>query len=163
MPTDRKPRVLVFIVAYYAESTILEVLERIPDMPDYEVEVLLIDDSSKDGTFDRAERLRRHGYRFPLTVLANPVNQGYGGNQKLGYQYAVQNDFDHVALLHGDAQYAPEVLPVLFEPLTHRAWLLRLILLGKRRNGVGRWRRRGAENAFEHELATQHRGGPMRM
>ncbi len=45
---------------------------------------------------------------FPLTVLYNPDNQGYGGNQKMGYHCAVRNGFDFVALLHGDGQYAPE-------------------------------------------------------
>lgn len=120
MESDRKPRALIFIVAYYAESTIQEVLDRIPEMPEFEVEVLLIDDCSQDGTFDRAERLRRSGYRYPLTVLANPVNQGYGGNQKLGYHFAIENRFDFVALLHGDAQYAPEMLPTLFAPLRRR-------------------------------------------
>src|ERR1044071_10300678 len=103
MTPDRKPRVLVFIVAYYAESTILDVLQRIPELPDYEVEVLIIDDCSSDKTFEHADRLRRLGqYRHRLTVLANPVNQGYGGNQKLGYRYAVEKGFDFVALVHGD-------------------------------------------------------------
>lgn len=117
MESGSKPRVLVFIVAYFAESTIEEVLHRIPAMSEYDVEVLLIDDGSSDATFARAEQLRRKGYPHRLTVLANPVNQGYGGNQKLGYRYAVENRFDAVALLHGDAQYAPEVLPLLFAPL----------------------------------------------
>ena len=115
---ERKPRVLVFIVAYYAESTILDVLERIPELPDYDTEVLIIDDGSSDATYVLAERLRRLGsYRHTLTVLRNPVNQGYGGNQKLGYHYAIENGFDFVALLHGDGQYAPEMLPELLEPL----------------------------------------------
>ena len=48
---------------------------------------------------------------FKVTVLYNPVNQGYGGNQKIGYHYAIKNGFDFVALLHGDGQYAPEKLP----------------------------------------------------
>jgi glycosyltransferase involved in cell wall biosynthesis len=50
-------------------------------------------------------------------VLYNPVNQGYGGNQKIGYHYAIENGFDFVALLHGDGQYAPEMLGALTEPL----------------------------------------------
>jgi SAM-dependent methyltransferase len=52
-----------------------------------------------------------------LTVLVNPVNQGYGGNQKLGFRYAIDNKFDIVALIHGDGQYAPEALPQLLRPL----------------------------------------------
>jgi glycosyltransferase involved in cell wall biosynthesis len=54
---------------------------------------------------------------FKVSVLYNPVNQGYGGNQKTGYHYAIEKDFDFVALLHGDGQYAPEVLGQLVEPL----------------------------------------------
>jgi glycosyltransferase involved in cell wall biosynthesis len=118
MTTDRKPRALIFIVAYYAESTILEVLRRIPALDGYDTEVLIIDDCSGDATYALSDELRRLGtYRHKLTVLTNPVNQGYGGNQKLGYHYAVEQGFDYVALLHGDAQYAPEMLPDLFAPL----------------------------------------------
>lgn len=118
MSADRPPRVLVFIVAYFAESTILKVLDRIPDLKGYDVEVLIIDDCSADGTFALSERLRATGnYKHKLTVLANPTNQGYGGNQKLGYHYAIDRGFDHVVLLHGDGQYAPEMLPDLLAPL----------------------------------------------
>ena len=45
------------------------------------------------------------------------MNQGYGGNQKIGYQFAIQHRFDFVALIHGDGQYAPECLPDLVRPL----------------------------------------------
>lgn len=118
MTGDHKPRVLIFVVAYHAETTIVEVLHRIPELPDYEIEVLIIDDSSSDATYALSERLRRLGnYRHRLTVLVNPVNQGYGGNQKIGYHYAIKNGFDIVALLHGDGQYAPEILPELLDPI----------------------------------------------
>jgi GT2 family glycosyltransferase len=52
---------------------------------------------------------------FRMTVLYNSINQGYGGNQKIGYHYAIENGFDYVALLHRDGQYAPEVLPDLMK------------------------------------------------
>jgi hypothetical protein len=113
-----RPRLLVFIVAYWADGTILEVLGRIPPLKDYDVEVLVIDDCSGDQTFGRSEALRRSGtYPHKLTVLANPANQGYGGNQKIGYHYAIKRGFDFVVLLHGDGQYAPECLPDLVRPL----------------------------------------------
>ena len=115
-----KPRLLIFIVAYHAESTIASVLSRIPKniLEDYEAEVLIIDDSSKDGTFDKSlDFLNEAPFPFKTTVLYNPENQGYGGNQKIGYQYAIKNEFDFVALIHGDGQYAPECLGALLEPL----------------------------------------------
>jgi len=117
---QKKPRVLIFVVAYNAERTIESVLSRIPVSlaDEYEVEILAIDDSSRDRTFEVGHKIQLAGAApFPLRVLFNPVNQGYGGNQKIGYHYAIQNNFDFVALLHGDGQYAPEVLPELLKPL----------------------------------------------
>ncbi|MBN1557823.1 MAG: glycosyltransferase [Lentisphaerae bacterium] len=114
--TDKK--VLIFIVAYHAESTIAQVLERIPaDALPPGTDVLVIDDESSDRTFEEALRRRETLGPLHLTVLSNPVNQGYGGNQKLGYRYAIEHGYDAVALLHGDAQYAPEKLPELIGPI----------------------------------------------
>ena len=115
-----KPRLLIFIVAYNAERTIADVLTRIPHSLTalYEVEVLVIDDASHDRTFERGEEVRRAAtLPFALHVLLNPVNQGYGGNQKIGFQFAIEHGFDFVALVHGDGQYAPECLPELVKPL----------------------------------------------
>src|SRR5262249_48728816 len=115
-----KPRLLVFIVAYFAERTIGKVVRRIPTdlLTTYDVEILISDDSPKDATFAEGVAIGNHA-ALPLkvTVLYNPVNQGYGGNQKIGYHYAIENGFDFVALLHGDGQYAPEMLGPLTEPL----------------------------------------------
>ena len=115
-----RPKLLIFIVAYHAETTIKNVLTRIPPAlgDQYDTEVLIIDDASRDQTFDRGREVQREGLlAFPVTVLCNPVNQGYGGNQKIGYFYAIRNGFDFVALLHGDGQYAPECMPDLLRPL----------------------------------------------
>ena len=111
-----RTKVLIFVVAYNAERTIREVIRRIPaDLAGCDTEILIVDDCSTDRTFDRARELEQTP--FPATVLYNPVNQGYGGNQKIGFHYAIQHGFDIVALVHGDGQYAPESLPELLQPL----------------------------------------------
>ncbi len=120
MEQNNKPKLLIFIVAYNAEKTIESVLRRIPVtlQEHYVVDVLIIDDSSKDETFECSERLKGvKDIPFDITVLYNPINQGYGGNQKLGFRYAIVKEYDWVALVHGDGQYAPECLPQLLEPL----------------------------------------------
>src|SRR5439155_8683730 len=92
-------------------------LTRIPrSLHSDQVEVLIIDDSSKDETFLYGLRYQQRQSDFRITVLRTPVNQGYGGNQKLGYRYAIDHGFDIVALVHGDGQYAPEKLPALPKP-----------------------------------------------
>ena len=81
----RRKRLLVFIVAYHAESTIDSVLARIPNelTHDFDVEVLIIDDGSRDATFSRADENRQYsGRTFPIHLLYNPINLGYGETKK---------------------------------------------------------------------------------
>jgi len=115
----RKAKLLIFIVAYYAESTLRRVLERIPGdlFEEYDCEVLVVDDGSEDRTFEIGHEYKQSHREIEITVLRNQYNQGYGGNQKIGYAYAIARGFDFVALLHGDGQYAPEELPHLVAPL----------------------------------------------
>ena len=58
-------------------------------------------------------------FNLKLNIFSNPANQGYGGNQKIGYHYSIKKKFDFVVLLHGDGQYAPEELPKLLNGLHH--------------------------------------------
>jgi glycosyltransferase involved in cell wall biosynthesis len=113
-----RPRIGIFIVAYNAETTLARVLDRIPETLRDEVEeVFVFDDASQDDTY-RSAREYQAARAWPnLRIFRNPVNRGYGGNQKLGYSYAMERGLDFVVLLHGDGQYAPEELPRMLEPL----------------------------------------------
>ena len=100
---------LIFIVAYNHENFISKVLDRLPQtVKNNNYEILVIDDASKDETFNTAINWSNLNSEINIKVLKNPTNLGYGGNQKLGFQYAIENNFDTLALLHGDGQYAPE-------------------------------------------------------
>src|SRR5438105_4711054 len=50
---SQAPRLLIFVVAYHAEKTLVSVLERIPTcvFQDYRSEILVVDDASMDNTF----------------------------------------------------------------------------------------------------------------
>lgn len=98
-------------------------LDRIPEsiwhgVP-YACDILVIDDFSTDATWDMCNAYSARTGR-KVTALRTPANQGYGGNQKLGYTYAIQQGYDAVVMLHGDGQYAPELLPEMIEPLAQR-------------------------------------------
>jgi 2-polyprenyl-3-methyl-5-hydroxy-6-metoxy-1,4-benzoquinol methylase len=111
-------RIGILIVTYNAVSTILSVLKRItPNVWNNVEEVAIFDDASQDPTYEFALGLRSLMDVPKLTVLKNRRNLGYGGNQKAGYKYFIERGFDIVVLLHGDGQYAPEILSHLYKPI----------------------------------------------
>ena len=110
--TRKDLRFAIFVVAYNAVTTLRKVLDRIPKEAWEAVEeVYVFDDASQDDT-----ELLGQGYKASrgadkLKVYRNEHNLGYGGNQKKGYAYAIERGYDYVILLHGDGQYAPELIP----------------------------------------------------
>lgn len=111
-------RIGIFIINYNAVSHLVETIARIPEETYSRVEeIFVIDDCSTDNSYYAALGYKHEKNIKKLTVHRNETNQGYGGNQKVGYRYAIERDFDVVALVHGDGQYAPEVLGDLLDPL----------------------------------------------
>jgi glycosyltransferase involved in cell wall biosynthesis len=119
MASEPRRRLLIFVIAYYAEESLGKVLDRIPReiFSEYDCEILVVDDASEDRTFAIGRHYKNVHPEIRMTVLRNEYNRGYGGNQKVGYVYAIQRQFDFVAMVHGDGQYAPEELPRLVAPL----------------------------------------------
>jgi glycosyltransferase involved in cell wall biosynthesis len=135
-----RPRLLVFILTYEAASHIAAVIARVPrDLEEqFDTHVLVIDDGSTDGTAEIARDALRHAaLPYGWTVLANPHNQGYGGNQKLGYHWAIEHKFDVVVMVHGDGQYPPEQVGPLAELAYEHgaAFGSRLAVAGQARRG----------------------------
>lgn len=111
-------RIGVFIVAYNAEATLASVLRRIPSQVGEKLEeVFVFDDFSTDRTYEVGLEQLGTPHGAKLVMKRNDRNLMYGGNQKLGYRYAMERGFDIVVLLHGDGQYAPEVMDRLLAPL----------------------------------------------
>jgi 2-polyprenyl-3-methyl-5-hydroxy-6-metoxy-1,4-benzoquinol methylase len=111
-------RIGILIVAYNALSTLLPVLKRItPNVWQNVQEVVVFDDASWDATYELAVGVKTFRNLPKLRVFKHQTNLGYGGNQKAGYRYFLDKGFDAVVLLHGDGQYAPEILSHLYRPI----------------------------------------------
>ncbi len=114
----RGKRIGILIVAYNAVATLAGVLHRIkPNVWRNVEEIAVIDDASQDATYDLAVGMKTLWMLPKLQVLRHPRNLGYGGNQKAGFRYFLDKGFDIVILLHGDGQYAPEILAQLYHPI----------------------------------------------
>jgi len=108
----------ILVVAYNAATTLAAVLDRIPeDFRDSITSVIVGDDHSQDQTHLVAVGYQQLDPDLPLQITRHDSNLGYGGNQKWGYRTAIDQGLDIIVLLHGDGQYAPELLPQMVAPL----------------------------------------------
>lgn len=111
-------RIGILIVTYNAITTLTKVLKRItPNVWNNVEEIAIFDDASQDATYELATGIKALRQLPKLTMLKHERNLGYGGNQKTGYRYFMEKGFDAVVLLHGDGQYAPEILSHLYQPI----------------------------------------------
>ncbi len=111
-------RIGILIVTYNAVTTLTKVLKRIsPNVWANVEEIAIFDDASQDATYELAMGIKALRQLPKLAVLKHEKNLGYGGNQKAGYRYFLEKGFDIVVLLHGDGQYAPEILARMYQPI----------------------------------------------
>jgi glycosyltransferase involved in cell wall biosynthesis len=95
-------KIIVVLPAYNAEQTLEKTYNEIPfDIVD---EVVLVDDSSRDNTIEKALSM---GMKH---VIQHETNKGYGGNQKTCYNKALALGGDIIIMLHPDYQYTPKLI-----------------------------------------------------
>jgi len=113
-----QPRIGILVVAYNAAGTLARVLDRIPAEFRSRISGILVsDDHSADATYLVGLGYQQFDRSLPLEVVRNQRNLGYGGNQKVGYRWAIDRGLDIIVMVHGDGQYAPEKLPEMVAPL----------------------------------------------
>ena len=111
-------KVMILVVAYNAETTISRLLDEIPEeIWGKAEEVVVADDYSQDDTTGVVQKYKREKGKENLSAVRHEKNRGYGGNQKWGYNYAIEKGYDIVVMLHGDVQYSPGEIPKLLVPL----------------------------------------------
>ena len=127
------------VVAYEAESTIIDLLDRLPaTVVGVPTELVVFDDHSSDATPELAAKWIAASDLPDAEVVVTPRNLGYGGNQKAAYRWAIDRGFEIVVLLHGDGQYPPERIDDLVSTLLDGAGAAfgsRMILRGGARRG----------------------------
>src|ERR1700757_3264224 len=96
-------RIAVVLPAYNAEKTLEVTIGEVPGLVDA---CILVDDHSKDGTVQLAQKLGLH-------VFVHDRNYGYGRNQQTCYREALSEGADVVIMLHPDYQYTPLLITAM--------------------------------------------------
>ena len=99
-----KDKILLFIPAYNCEKQITRVLEQIDnEVMKYITEIIIVNNLSTDETVNVAINYLKHN-SLPCKIISNDRNYNLGGSHKVAFDYAIQNEFDAVVVLHGDDQ-----------------------------------------------------------
>lgn len=101
-----KEKILVFIPMYNCEKQIIRVLEQLNgEIKKYVSEAIVVNNRSTDnGEWAAIEKIKNMNTDIPIKVLKNKENYGLGGSHKVAFNYAIENNFDYIIVLHGDDQ-----------------------------------------------------------
>ncbi len=97
------PRVTVIIPAFNEATGLPVVLHRLYEVIDRHVEVIVVDDGSKDSTAEVARR-------FPCRVILHHANQGKGVAIRTGLRFARG---ERIIVIDADDTYPAEMVPQL--------------------------------------------------
>jgi glycosyltransferase involved in cell wall biosynthesis len=100
---------VAIVPAFNEQETIVRVIDEIRAF-DPELEIVVVDDGSRDRTAVVAEQHGAHVVRLPF-------NLGIGGAVQTGFRYAFDEGFRLAVRLDGDGQHDASQLGLLLEPV----------------------------------------------
>ena len=109
-----EPRVLVVLPTYNEKDTIRRVLDGVLAAGE-NIDALVIDDGSPDGTGDDVARLAEDEPRVRL--LRRPGKQGLASAYMTGFRIGVDEGYDVVVEMDADLSHRPEDLPRILDAM----------------------------------------------
>jgi hypothetical protein len=111
LPERFRGKVAVLVPAYNEAENVGHVLDLMPaEVCGVPIEVLVVDDGSRDGTADVAAE---HG----AVVARHVINRGGGAALRTGYRLMVESGAEVVVTLDADGQHLPSEMERLVKPV----------------------------------------------
>lgn len=110
------PKLSIVIPAYNEAATIHHILNKVKDVSligEFEKEVVIVDDCSKDGTFDRIKEYQTENPGFNIQLFQHDVNQGKGAALHTGIKSATG---EITVIQDADLEYDPNEFNILLKP-----------------------------------------------
>src|ERR1043166_3200010 len=107
-PLPADPRLSVVMPVYNERTTIDEIVARVLALP-LEIELIVVDDCSTDGTRERLQQLQRER---GFVLVQQPKNAGKGSALRTGFERVTG---DIVIVQDADLEYSPEEYPELID------------------------------------------------
>ena len=107
----KRNKLSVVIPCYNEKNSILEILEKVKDAPIENMEIIIVDDMSTDGT---RELLKEQVEPMVDKVIYHEENTGKGGALKTGFMAA---EGDVIIIQDADMEYDPNEYPLVVNPI----------------------------------------------
>ena len=105
-------KILVIIPTYNEAQNIEELIARITALK-LDLNFLIIDDSSPDGTADIVKDLMNNNSNISLIIQSS--KSGLGTAYKRGFKWAIEQQYDKIIQIDADLSHNPKSIPKLIE------------------------------------------------
>ncbi len=106
---------LVIIPTYNESENIKKIIKTVLKQPVKNLDILVIDDNSQDGTANIVKSLAKNDKRVQL--IERPGKLGLGTAYKLGFKYALERNYNFIFEMDADFSHNPEDIPRFIEAI----------------------------------------------
>ena len=122
-------RILVIVPTYNERDNLPALVQRVMGLP-IDVDLLIVDDNSPDGTGNIADELAAKQPR--LKVLHRKEKDGLGRAYCAGFKWALEHDYEFILEMDGDFSHNPDDIPRFVEAARNAD----LVLGSRYRDGI---------------------------
>ena len=108
-------KTVVMIPTYNEKDNIKQIINEIMALKIKNLEVVVIDDNSPDGTWKIAHEMSRKNKKVHLLLRKDKRGRGLAG--KAGYKWALENKADYIIEMDADFSHQPKDIPKLIEKM----------------------------------------------
>ena len=105
-------KILVIVPTYNERDNLPALVQRVMALP-IQVDLLIVDDNSPDGTGKLADELASKEPR--LKVLHRQEKNGLGRAYRAGFKWALERDYEFIMEMDGDFSHNPDDIPRFIE------------------------------------------------
>ncbi len=110
---------LIFLPTYNERDNIgplIKAIQHISSVHGLDIDILVMDDSSPDGTADVVSSLTK--VYDNLRLIIRPGKMGLGSALREGFKYSYEKGYESMVLMDADFQHPPEGIPRLIDSIS---------------------------------------------
>jgi len=113
---ELRPETLVIVPTYNERDNLPRLVHRVFSLP-VQVELLIVDDNSPDGTGQMADEFA--GRNPQMHVLHRPGKEGLGRAYCAGFSWGLQRSYQFLFEMDGDLSHNPDDIPRFLDAAAH--------------------------------------------